>query len=295
MRKLTLNDRKRRAGLLFALPFIIGLVLFFFKPAIQSIRYSFSVLDFTPEGLEMTFVGLRNFQQALFVDPTYVRTILTSVMNMVVRVPVIMALSMLLAVILKHDFHGRLFFRAVFFLPVIVVSGIIMEILGNDYLSNQILSGDASSSLFDTVDSYSLLISVGFSRDLVELLVPLAYDIFDLIWSSGVPILLFLAALQTVSEQLYEVARIEGATSWEQFWKITFPSISPMILMNAVYIIADYFTTSTNPVIQMIGQQTSNMRFEYASGLSWMYFIVVGLIMAVAFYLIDRHVIYTVE
>lgn len=295
MRKLTLNDRKRRAGLLFALPFIIGLVLFFFKPAIQSIRYSFSVLDFTPEGLEMTFVGLRNFQQALFVDPTYVRTILTSVMNMVVRVPVIMALSMLLAVILKHDFHGRLFFRAVFFLPVIVVSGIIMEILGNDYLSNQILSGDASSSLFDTVDSYSLLISVGFSRDLVELLVPLAYDIFDLIWSSGVPILLFLAALQTVPEQLYEVARIEGATSWEQFWKITFPSISPMILMNAVYIIADYFTTSTNPVIQMIGQQTSNMRFEYASGLSWMYFIVVGLIMAIAFYLIDRHVIYTVE
>lgn len=295
MRKLTLNDRKRRAGLLFALPFIIGLVLFFFKPAIQSIRYAFSVLDFTPEGLKMTFVGLRNFQQALFVDPTYVRTILTSAMNMVVRVPVIMALSMLLAVILKHDFHGRLFFRAVFFLPVIVVSGIIMEILGNDYLSNQILSGDASSSLFDTVDSYSLLISVGFSRDLVELLVPLAYDIFDLIWSSGVPILLFLAALQTVPEQLYEVARIEGATSWEQFWKITFPSISPMILMNAVYIIADYFTTSTNPVIQMIGQQTSNMRFEYASGLSWMYFIVVGLIMVVAFYLIDRHVIYTVE
>ena len=295
MRKTTLTARKKRAGFLFTLPFIIGLLFFFFKPVLQSIAYAFSTLVFTPEGLEMEFVGLRNFQTALFVDPAYVRTIVTSAANMVIRVPIILALSMFLAVILNHDFRGRLFFRAVFFLPVIVVSGIVMEILGNDYLSNQILSGEAASGLFASVDSYSVLLSLGFSQDLIDLLVPLAYDIFDLIWSSGVPILLFLAALQTVPGQLYEVARIEGATAWEQFWKITFPSISPMILMNTVYIIADYFTTSTNPVIEMINSQMSNMRFEYASGLSWMYFVVVGVIIGIVFWFIDKHVVYTVE
>ena len=145
------------------------------------------------------------------------------------------------------------------------------------------------------MDSSSILLAFGFSQDVIDVLIPFAYSIFTLVWSSGVPILMFLASLQTVPGALYEVAEIEGASGWEAFWKITFPSISPMLLMNTVYIIADYFTTSSNPVIRMINEQTANMRFEYASGLSWMYFIVVGAIIAVVLALIDRYVVYTVE
>lgn len=291
----TLQQRKSRAGFLFCLPFMVGLVFFFLKPAITSIFYSFSVLTFTPDGLEMTFVGLRNFKQALFVDPVYVRTIVDSIRDMVIRVPVILMLSLFVAVILNQHFRGRLLFRAVFFLPVIVVNGIIMDILQSDYLSNTIMSGSAGSGLFETVDSSNILMAIGFSKELIDVLIPFAYDIFDLVWSSGVPILMFLAALQTVQVPLYESARIEGATGWEQFWKITFPMISPMVLMNTVYIIADYFTTSTNPVITLINEQTGNMRFEYAAGLSWMYFIVVGAIIALVFAVIDRYVVYTVD
>lgn len=291
----TLQQRKNRAGFLFCLPFMIGLVFFFLKPAITSIFYSFSVLSFTPDGLEMTFVGLRNFKQALFVDPVYVRTIVDSIKDMVIRVPVILMLSLFVAVILNQHFRGRLLFRAVFFLPVIVVNGIIMDILQSDYLSNTIMSGSAGSGLFETVDSSNILMAIGFSKELIDVLIPFAYDIFDLVWSSGVPILMFLAALQTVQVPLYESARIEGATGWEQFWKITFPMISPMVLMNTVYIIADYFTTSTNPVITLINEQTGNMRFEYAAGLSWMYFVVVGAIIAIVFAAIDRYVVYTVD
>lgn len=293
--KKTLQSKKSRAGFLFCLPFLIGIFLFFLKPAFESVIYAFSVLTFTPEGLETTFVGLRNFKQALFVDSTYVRTIVESVRDMLLRVPVLLMLSLFVAVILNQKFRGRLFFRAVFFLPVIVVNGIIMDILQSDFLSNRIMAGDAGSSLFATMDSSKMLLAIGFSPELIEVLVPFAHSIFNLAWSSGVPILMFLAALQTVSEALYEVARIEGATGWEQFWKITFPSISPMILMNTVYILADYFTTSTNPVIKLINQQTGNMRFEYAAGLSWMYFLIVGVVVSFVLVFIDKRVVYTVE
>ncbi len=289
----SLQSRKSRAGFLFCLPFLIGIAFFFLKPAIASLFYAFGTLSFTSAGLKMEFIGLDNFKKALFLDPIYVRTIVESIKDMVIRVPVILMLSLFVAVLLNQRFRGRVFFRAVFFLPVIVVNGIIMEILQSDYLSNEILQGQAGSGLFNTVSSSSILLSLGFSEDVIKVLMPFAYDIFDLVWSSGVPILMFLASLQTVPSQLYEVARIEGATNWEQFWKITFPMISPMLLMNTVYIIADFFTTSTNPVIKLINNQTSNMRFEYASGLSWMYFVVVGIIVAAAFRIIDRYVVYT--
>lgn len=291
----TLSERKSRAGFLFCLPLVIGVVIFFIKPVIESIRYSFSVLSFTPDGLEVVFVGLRNFREALFVDSQYVRTIAESVKNMVIRVPVILMLSLFIAVVLNVKFKGRLVFRAIFFMPVIVVNGVIMEILQSDYLSTSIMSGEAGSALFESIDSYALLSAMGFSNEILDTIIPWAYDIFNLVWSSGVPILMFLAALQTVPSSLYEVARIEGATPWESFWKITFPIISPMILMNTVYILADYFTTSTNPVIEMINNQTSNMRFEYAAGLSWMYLIVVGIIVSIAFYFINKHVVYSVN
>lgn len=291
----TLAGRKSRAGFVFCLPLIVGVLVFFVKPVIQSIRYSFSVLTFTPDGLDIVFVGLKNFKEALFVDSQYVRTIVESVKNMIIRVPVILMLSLFIAVVLNSKFKGRLVFRAIFFMPVIVVNGIIMEILQSDYLSTSIMSGEAGSALFESIDSYTLLSAVGFSSEVLDVIIPWAYDIFNLVWSSGVPILMFLAALQTVPSSLYEVARIEGATAWESFWKITFPIISPMILMNTIYILADYFTTSTNPVIEMINNQTSNMRFEYAAGLSWMYLIVVGIIVSIAFYFINRKVIYSVD
>lgn len=149
--------------------------------------------------------------------------------------------------------------------------------------------------MIKVMDSYGMLLSMGIPEKTLDTLVPFVYSIFELIWSCGVPILLFLAALQTISPALYEVAEIEGATKWEGFWKITFPCISPMILMNCVYIVADYFTTTTNPVIKMIAEESANMRFEYASGLSWMYLLVIGVIVGSVFLLINKHVVYTVD
>lgn len=292
-KKLTFAQRKALTGFCFCLPFLLGFIMFFLKPVLESIRYSVSVLQFDAAGLTMKYVGLKNFKEALLADPMYVRTIVESVQELIVRVPIVLIFSLFIALILNQKFHGRLFARAIFFLPVIVVNGIIIEILGNDFLSTSIMGNQETESTM--LESANLLLQIGLPTKVIETMIEVISNIFDLVWNAGVPILLFLAALQTVSGSLYECARMEGATSWEMFWKITFPMISPMILMNTVYIMADYFTTSTNPVIKMINTQTSNMRFEYAAGLSWMYLLVVLVIIGIVYYFMNKRITYVVD
>ncbi len=292
-RNVSYSQKRARSGLWFCLPFLLGFLLFFLMPMLQSIRYSFSSLKIRESGLEMTFVGLQNFKEALFTDPQYVRTIVDSMKNMLIQVPIIILFSLFMAVILNQKFRGRMLARAVFFLPVIVVSGVIVEILSTDYLSSEIMSGAQSGGgLFRGMGSTDILISMGIPYQLVNALIPFVYDIFDLVWNSGVQILIFLAGLQTIPGQLYECASMEGCTAWETFWKITFPLVSPMILMNVVFTVIDYCTTSLNPVIKLVNEQTANMDFAYAAGLSWMYLIVVLIFVGIIYFVLNKRIIY---
>ena len=239
-RRLSFSQKRARSGLYFCIPFVIGFFLFFLMPMLQSIQYAFSSLKITENGLETTFVGLRNFREALLSDPQYVRTIVESVKDMVIQVPIIVLFGLFMAVILNQKFRGRMLARAVFFLPVIIVSGVIVEILNTDYLSAEIMSGSQSGGLFQGLGSYDILLAMGMPYQLVDTLIPFVYNIFNLVWNSGVQILIFLAGLQTIPGQLYESASMEGCTAWETFWKITFPLVSPMILMNVIFTIIDY-------------------------------------------------------
>lgn len=294
-RSLSFSQRRALSGFLFCLPFVLGFLLLFLAPMLQSIQYAFSSMKLGLEGIELEFVGLKNFKTALFADPEYLRTIVESVRDMVLEVPVILVFSLFVSLLLNQKFRGRTLARAIFFLPVIVVSGIILEILSTDYLSTAIMSGQETIGAFRGVGSYDILTGMGMPRKLIDWMIPVVYDIFNLVWSSGVQILLFLAGLQTVPASMYECARLEGATAWESFWKITFPLISPMLLMNLVYSVVDYFTTSANPVIRMINQQTSNMKFEYAAGLSWMYLAVVLALLGVVYGLVNKRIVYIGE
>ena len=282
-------------GFLFCLPFVAGFLLLFLAPMIQSIRYAFSTIQLGQTGMTLSFVGLKNFRTALFADPEYVRTIAESVGSMVLQVPVILVFSLFISLLLNQKFRGRTLARAIFFLPVIVVSGIILEILSTDYLSTAIMSGEETIGAFRGMESHDILVAMGIPQQLIDLMIPVVYDIFNLVWSSGVQILMFLAGLQTIPSSLYECAKLEGATGWEMFWKITFPLISPMLLMNVVYSVVDFFTTSANPVIRMINQQTGNMRFEYAAGLSWMYLLVVLVLLGIVYKLMSKHIVYLGE
>ncbi len=294
-RRLSFSQQRSLCGFLFCLPFVAGFLALFLAPMLQSVRYAFSSIQLGQQGMTLRFVGLDNFRTALFADPEYVRTIAESVSSMVLEVPVILVFSLFISLLLNQKFRGRTLARAVFFLPVIVVSGIILEILSTDYLSTAIMSGEETIGAFRGMESHDILVAMGIPQKLIDLMIPVVYDIFNLVWSSGVQILMFLAGLQTIPSSLYECARLEGATGWEMFWKITFPLISPMLLMNVVYSVVDYFTTSANPVIRMINQQTGNMRFEYAAGLSWMYLLVVLVLLAIVYKLMSKHIVYLGE
>ncbi|MDY5008019.1 carbohydrate ABC transporter permease [Candidatus Allofournierella merdipullorum] len=294
-RRLSFSQQRALCGFLFCLPFVAGFLLLFLAPMIQSIRYAFSTIQLGQTGMTLNFVGLKNFRAALFADPEYVRTIAESVGSMVLQVPVILVFSLFISLLLNQKFRGRTLARAIFFLPVIVVSGIILEILSTDYLSTAIMSGEETIGAFRGMESHDILVAMGIPQQLIDLMIPVVYDIFNLVWSSGVQILMFLAGLQTIPSSLYECAKLEGATGWEMFWKITFPLISPMLLMNVVYSVVDFFTTSANPVIRMINQQTGNMRFEYAAGLSWMYLLVVLVLLGIVYKLMSKHIVYLGE
>ncbi|MGM0879927.1 MAG: carbohydrate ABC transporter permease [Bacillota bacterium] len=292
MLKLTYARRKEISGFFFVLPFLIGFLLFFAKPLIQSIIYAFSTLKLEEEGIVVYFTGLKNFEEALFSDPQYIRTIVESIQTMLYQVPMIIILSLFIAIILNQNFRGRGIVRAIFFLPVIIISGVVINIIEGDYLAQMIMSGERTEGLFANLDVAGLLIDMGLPVNLSILIVPFVNNLFNLTWSSGVQILLFLAGLQTIPSTLYECSIVEGATAWERFWKITFPLISPIILMNIIYTIVDNFTNNANPVIQMIADQVSQMKIEYSAGLSWMYLLIVSVIVGVIYMVTNKRIVY---
>lgn len=297
MSKKKMSFRQRRAwtGRLFILPWFIGILLFFAVPLMKSIWYSFQDMNFGNGGhLELDFIGLDNFVYAFTKDPDFVTVLMQTVGNIVYQVPVIILFSLFVAIILNQEFHGRVLARAIFFLPVIVTSGVIISILNQDSYSNMISQGNASSAfMFQSSGLQQMMIDNKVPEAIVNYMTNIINNIFNLTWKSGVQILLFLAGLKTISPQLYEAAKVEGATGWESFWKITFPMISPMILANTIYTIIDSFTDYSNYIIQMINNAAfQQLRYGYSSAIAWIYFIVVLVILGIVSLLIGRKVFY---
>ena len=155
---------------------------------------------------------------------------------------------------------------------------------------------DMQAQLLDTMDIEKLFASMKVGTELVEYVTQMVNNIFDIVNRSGVQILIFLAGLQSISPAIYEASRIDGATSWETFWKITFPMISPMIMVNGVYTIIDSFTTTANPVMTFIdsvySSTTSGQGQVQSSAMSWLYFIIVMLIILIVVGLFSAYVFY---
>ncbi|NMO95108.1 carbohydrate ABC transporter permease [Paenibacillus lemnae] len=294
--KLTLVQKRSMLGLLFIAPWLIGFIFLFAGPLAQSIRFSFNKLMVSPGGYELQNVGLQNFQDALFVDANFNRILTESILGMLVDVPLILFFSLFSAVLLNQKFRGRGLARAIFFLPVILASGAIasaesaglINLVGNAQVAEQL--GQASSQ-FNARSMVLLLSEAGFPLAVTDYIVDAVMRIYEIISSSGVQILIFLAALQSVPGSMYEVAKIEGATAYESFWKITFPMVSPLILTNIIYTIIDSFSDSrVTQTIYETAFKTQN--FGLSAAMAWLYTILVSVLLIVMGVIVSRKTFY---
>ena len=288
----SLDARKSRAGWLFVLPFIIGFVIIYAPIVYDSILYSFTKINIvTGGGFRLTWVGLENYQEALFVDATFVQTLTAGIQQLIFDIPAIVIFSLFMAVMLNEKMVGRAAFRAIFFIPVILSTGLIDKIDQQNqmlqYMENtsSMDMGDGgaeqSAQIISAMDVQRLFRNMVIGEELLNYVVGLVNDIYDIVNRSGVQMLIFLSALQSISPAIYESCQIDGATTWETFWKITLPMISPMILVNTVYTVIDSFTSADNQVMTYIDhvydQPSGNV---LSSAMSWMYFIIVMVIIA---------------
>ncbi len=294
-----LQKRKAISGYLFILPFIIGFLVFMVQPLFQSLQMSLSDVKISPEGFKSVFWGIENYKRAFVIDPDFVRLLVEEIEKLGVNTLAVMVFSFFVALILNQKFKGRAFVRAVFFLPVILSSGVI---LGVEY-DNALLSGlqetiqENANDTSITLVIQHILETASSGNSTVTRLFETVFDvvngIYDIAITSGIQILIYLSGLQTISDSMYEAAAIEGCTSWESLWKITFPMISPMLLVNLVYTIVDFCMRSDSEVMDMINQQmTLFMDYGFASAMAWIYFAVVIVIIGISSLLLSKVVYY---
>ena len=304
-KSVSLEKQKSKMGWLFVSPFLIGFVIFYLPMIFDSIRYSFSKLVIeTGGGFSLEWVGLENYQWALFEDTSFNDLLFKSVTTLLLNVPAIVIFSLFMAILLNQKMRGRAIFRAIFFIPVIVSTGIIEYIeKGNAALSdamqemntsqNGLNGSSAGEQIISAIDLGKLLRNFAIGSEFIEKITGLIKDVYGIVSKSGVQMLIFLSGLQSISPAIYESCQIDGATSWETFWKITFPMISPMILVNAIYTIIDSFTSQKNELMSYISEvySSANGRVK-ATAMSWMYFIVVIAIIALVAGIVKAYVFY---
>ncbi len=288
----SLDATKARSGYFFVLPFILGVILIYLPIFIDSVWYSFSnFTDIQMEGASGVVhitgtkgVGFEHYVSA-FKDTTFYQKLLDSIQQMLFQVPAIIIFSLFIAVVLNQKMLGRAAFRAIFFVPVIISTGVMESINAEDFMKDEMGTGindgtqQGTNDIISVLDVQNLFASMKVGTELVTYVVGLVNDIYNIINYSGVQMLIFLAGLQSISPSIYEACQIEGATGWETFWKVTFPMISPMILVNSVYTVIDSFTRTTNPAMNYASDYTGVPGVGVA--MSWIYFLIVALIIAV--------------
>ena len=299
----SLDRRKARAGWFFVLPFLIGFVLIYLPMVWQSLQISFSkiVIGGASGTYDMVPVGFQNYLDAFLDEVGFAQVLVEEGLpSLAIDIPAILIFSLFMAIMLNQKMVGRGVFRSIFFIPVVLSTGIMESIAAMDVLTDYMESGEGiddgsgqtQDALVSADDLALLFANMKVGTDLVKIITDLVNDIFDIVNRSGVQMLIFLAALQSISPAIYESCKIDGATAWETFWKITLPMISPMILVNGVYTIIDSFTTESNPVMVFIQKAYTEASQEISTAMAWTYFAIVGLIVALIAAIISGFVFY---
>lgn len=279
---------KSRYGYLFTAPWIIGVILFFAIPVCQSLWYSFSKLTLTVDGVKTEFVGVKNYYYLLKEDPVFISNLTKAVTSFAYSVPIILIVSIVLALLLNQKFRGRLFFRALYFLPVIIASGVVIDLMfmtTDSNLSSAGVSSALTSSMFSVEDVTGWL---DLPAKAAQYVTNIINNIFDLVWSCGIQTVLFIAGLQSVPGSIYEAAKIEGVTKWQEFWFITFPMLSNVTVLVIIFTTIELFTSTNNIVIDKAYSMMSSGIYDTTSAMLWFYFLIVGVTMGIFILLYNR-------
>ena len=309
-RIVSLDRKKARAGWFFVLPFIIGFFLIYLPIIFKSLQMSVSSMEYLEGGgYLLHFTGIANYRNALLVDPNFVKLLVTGLEGLILDIPSIVLFALFIALLLNQNIAGRAAFRAIFFIPVIVATGLIKQIealnameefmeAGTGTNMNATLDAETSSGssggfqLVSMFDIYNLLGNMAVGSGIVEYVIGLVNNIFNIVNRCGVQMLIFLSGLQSVSPAIYESCSIDGASGWETFWKVTLPMVSPMILVNVIYTLIDSFTTSNTVMTYIDSISTSAGGVTRAAAMSWIYFLVVLLFIGIVAFILRFFVFY---
>ena len=287
---LSFEKKQKIAGYLFVLPIILGALVLFMPNLIKTIVFSFNEINLSGDGYTLGWKGFDYYYKVLFVNADFIQYVIRSFGEMLVYVPTIIIFSLFMASVLNQKFKGRVIARAIFFLPVVLATGIVTKTdMAYDLvatLTGRDLMDEGSKQLFGMS---SFLYSLNFSESLTEIVVNAANGIENIINSSGMQIFILLAAFQEIPLSSYEAAAVEGCSKWETFWKITIPSVKNQIVVTAIYTVIDIFTKTDNELFNYIydiafaGNQYSEAMAMYVT-----YLLSLGIMLAIIMFTVSR-------
>ena len=282
MKKLKIESKQKIIGFAFVAPWLIGFAVFSAYPLFYSLYMSFNKVKVSGSALKMERMGWENYHKALFQDAEVMNNLIKVLQNTVIIIPIIVVFAIIMALLLNEEFKGRSLIRAIFFLPVLLTSGNLIESLTAQG------QGTVSFLKSDTINS--LLSNIGGS--LGETLTMVIDSFLIILWYSGVQMLILIAGMQSVNPSVYEAATIDGAGKWESLWLITLPNLVPFILLTTIYTVVDQFTAPFNKIMDLIMSHMNNVKtgYGYASAISFLYFLLILAIIGIVFLVFRKSV-----
>lgn len=280
----SLERKRARYGYLFTLPLILGLAFIFIPNIVQTVLYSLNETVIDGSGYTLEWIGLKYYIKAFAGDAKFLQYMLSSLGELLVQVPVILVFSLFMAMVLNQKFKGRVVARAIFFLPLVLSTGIISRVEASTQLDSLMSMRDALEEMQGTqFDLSQLLLSMNFNSTLSDIVVSAATGIKDIVNASGMQIFIFLAAFQQIPVSVYEAAQVEGCSKWVLFWKVVIPMTAKQILVAGVYTVVDVFTRTDGALFTYIQEMAyTNNQYSYAMAMYLVYAMGLGIMMAIA-------------
>lgn len=288
--KSALFERRARYGYIFIAPLILGVCLIFIPNLIETFLYSVSEVD-TANNFALHFSGFGFYKEAFRSDPEFVPLLADNLKNLVINVPIIVIYSLFIATLLNQEFMGRVIARIIFFVPVLLATGVLSDTDGAALLytgAGQVIDTGVSSGMSGFADMTALLSSLSFPKPLIDVVTGAVSNIYTITRSSGLQIFIFLAGLQEIPVSVYEAASIEGCSKWELFWKITFPMISPQIAVNAIYTIAISATDNNALLTYSNTLAFGESNYSLATAMNIVYLLALGVFVMLVLALIGK-------